>query len=118
MFESLTGRESLDLVRCEFRRGGPNRLQATDITEHPTREGKVYCCVVLNAFSRLVVADRGVRFTSWAFYIELFHNTRRATAPRDADRKPEYERFTPSPHRRLIPVQSASEPGFAGLLTS
>jgi hypothetical protein len=27
----------------------------TDITEHPTREGKVYCCVVLDAFSRLVV---------------------------------------------------------------
>jgi transposase InsO family protein len=26
-----------------------------DITEHPTREGKVYCCVVLDAFSRKVV---------------------------------------------------------------
>jgi hypothetical protein len=23
----------------------------TDITEHPTREGKVYCCIVLVAFS-------------------------------------------------------------------
>lgn len=27
----------------------------TDITEHPTSEGKVYCCVVLDASSRLVV---------------------------------------------------------------
>lgn len=27
----------------------------TDITEHPTREGKVYCAVVLDAFSRRVV---------------------------------------------------------------
>ena len=27
----------------------------TDITEHPTREGKVYCALVLDAFSRLVV---------------------------------------------------------------
>ena len=27
----------------------------TDITEHPTREGKVYCCVVLDAHSRRVV---------------------------------------------------------------
>jgi putative transposase len=27
----------------------------TDITEHPTREGKLYCCVVLDAFSRFVV---------------------------------------------------------------
>jgi putative transposase len=27
----------------------------TDITEHPTREGKVYCAVVLDTFSRRVV---------------------------------------------------------------
>jgi transposase InsO family protein len=27
----------------------------TDITEHPTREGKLYCCVVLDAFSRRIV---------------------------------------------------------------
>lgn len=26
-----------------------------DITEHPTREGKVYCAVVLDTFSRRVV---------------------------------------------------------------
>jgi len=46
---------SLDLVRREFRRDAPNLLWMTDITEHPTREGKVYCAVVLDAFSRLVV---------------------------------------------------------------
>lgn len=46
---------SLDLVRREFRRDGPNQLWMTDITEHPTREGKVFCCIVLDAFSRLVV---------------------------------------------------------------
>ncbi len=46
---------SLDLVRREFRRDGLNQLWMTDITELPTREGKVYCCVVLDAFSRLVV---------------------------------------------------------------
>ncbi len=34
---------------------GPNQLWMTDITEHPTREGKIYCCVVLDAFSRRVV---------------------------------------------------------------
>ena len=27
----------------------------TDITEHPTREGKIYCCAVLDTFSRMVV---------------------------------------------------------------
>ncbi len=46
---------SLDLVRREFRRSSPDQLWMTDITEHPTREGKVYCYIVLDAFSRLVV---------------------------------------------------------------
>ena len=36
-------------------RDQPNQLWMTDITEHPTREGKLYCCVVLDAFSRMVV---------------------------------------------------------------
>ena len=46
---------SLDLVRRSFRRDRPHELWLTDITEHPTREGKLYCCVVLDAFSRRVV---------------------------------------------------------------
>jgi putative transposase len=44
-----------DLVRRDFRRQAPDQLWLTDITEHPTREGKVDCCVVLDAFSRRVV---------------------------------------------------------------
>ena len=44
-----------DLVRRQFERDGPNQLWVTDITEHPTREGKLYCAVVLDAFSRRVV---------------------------------------------------------------
>jgi putative transposase len=44
-----------DLVHRDFHRGGPNQLWVTDITEHPTREGKVYCCVVIDAWSRRVV---------------------------------------------------------------
>lgn len=44
-----------DLVRREFTRSGPNQLWVTDITEHPTREGKLYCCVVIDTFSRRVV---------------------------------------------------------------
>lgn len=46
---------SLDLVGRKFRRDRPNELWVTDITEHPTREGKIYCCVVLDTFSRKVV---------------------------------------------------------------
>ena len=44
-----------DLVDRVFRRERPNQLWVTDITEHPTREGKVYCAVVLDTFSRQVV---------------------------------------------------------------
>jgi transposase InsO family protein len=44
-----------DLVNRDFHRDGPNQLWMTDITEHPTREGKLYCCVVLEAWSRKVV---------------------------------------------------------------
>ena len=44
-----------DLVQRAFARTGPDQLWVTDITEHPTREGKVCCAVVLDAFSRRVV---------------------------------------------------------------
>jgi putative transposase len=44
-----------DLVERRFDRPTPDQLWVTDITEHPTREGKVYCCVVLDVFSRRVV---------------------------------------------------------------
>jgi transposase InsO family protein len=44
-----------DLVERQFAREEPDRLWVTDITEHPTREGKIYCAVVLDAFSRRVV---------------------------------------------------------------
>ena len=46
---------SADLVERTFTRSGPNQLWVTDITEHPTREGKVYCAVVLDTYSRRVV---------------------------------------------------------------
>jgi putative transposase len=46
---------SLDLVRRRFATDSPDRLWMTDITEHHTREGKLYCCAVLDAFSRMVV---------------------------------------------------------------
>ena len=44
-----------DLVQRRFVAEGPDRLWCTDITEHPTRAGKVYCCAVLDVFSRVVV---------------------------------------------------------------
>ena len=45
-------RTAEDLVDRRFFRDGPDQLWGTDITEHPTREGKIWCAVVLDAFSR------------------------------------------------------------------
>jgi transposase InsO family protein len=44
-----------DLVDRQFNAAAPNLLWLTDITEHPTGEGKLYCCVVLDLYSRKVV---------------------------------------------------------------
>ena len=41
-------------LRPECPACSPQRTH-TDITEHPTREGKIYCAVVLDVFSRRVV---------------------------------------------------------------
>ena len=44
-----------DLVGRQFDPDEPNRLWVMDVTEHPTDTGKLYCAVVLDAFSRRVV---------------------------------------------------------------
>lgn len=44
-----------DLVNHQFDVTGPNRLWITDITEHPTLEGKLYCAAVMDVYSRLVI---------------------------------------------------------------
>jgi hypothetical protein len=47
-----------DLVKRDFARELTNQLWVTDITEHPTREGEVCCCVVLDMYSRKVGVNR------------------------------------------------------------
>ena len=44
-----------DLVRRCFVADAPDRLWLTDITEHPTREGKVYLAAVLDVYARRIV---------------------------------------------------------------
>ncbi len=44
-----------DLVNRNFDVLAANRLWLTDVTEHNTREGTRYCCVVLDQYSRRVV---------------------------------------------------------------
>ncbi len=45
----------IDLVDRDFVVDGPDELWCTDITEHPTLEGKVYCAAVLDTYSRRIV---------------------------------------------------------------
>ncbi len=44
-----------DLVNRQFVATGPNQLWVTDITEHPTDEGKLYCAAVMDVFARRIV---------------------------------------------------------------
>lgn len=44
-----------DLVNRRFDVEAPDRLWVTDITEHPTMEGKLYCATVMDAYSRRII---------------------------------------------------------------
>jgi transposase InsO family protein len=44
-----------DLVARDFSAESPNRLWLSDITEHPTAEGKLYLCAVKDVFSNRIV---------------------------------------------------------------
>jgi len=44
-----------DLVLRNFTADSPNAVWVTDITEHPTAEGKLYCCLIKDLFSNRIV---------------------------------------------------------------
>jgi putative transposase len=44
-----------DLVQRVFRAPAPDLVWLTDITEHPTVEGKLYCCSIKDVFSNRIV---------------------------------------------------------------
>ena len=44
-----------DLVKRDFTADAPNQLWLSDITEHRTREGKIYCCAIKDVFSNRIV---------------------------------------------------------------
>lgn len=45
----------MDLVQRDFTATAPNRLWLTDITEHPTSEGKLYLCAIKDVYSGRIV---------------------------------------------------------------
>jgi transposase InsO family protein len=44
-----------DLVARQFTAAGPDRIWLTDITEHPTGEGKLYLCAIKDVWSNRIV---------------------------------------------------------------
>ena len=38
-----------------FTADAPDRLWITDITEHPTEQGRIYCAAVMDVYSRLII---------------------------------------------------------------
>ena len=44
-----------DLVNRAFVADAPDKLWVSDITEHPTGEGKVYCAAVMDVYSRRII---------------------------------------------------------------
>jgi transposase InsO family protein len=44
-----------DLVRRDFTAAAPNQLWLSDITEHPTDEGKLYICAIQDVWSKRIV---------------------------------------------------------------
>jgi transposase InsO family protein len=44
-----------DLVRRNFTAGHPNQTRLTDITEHPTGDGKLYLCAIKDVWSGRIV---------------------------------------------------------------
>jgi transposase InsO family protein len=44
-----------DLVARQFTAGRPDRTWLTDITEHPTAEGKLYLCAIKDVYSNRIV---------------------------------------------------------------
>ena len=63
-----------DLVARDFSAQAPNELWLTDITEHPTEQGKLYLCAIKDACSnRIVGYSMGERMTS-ALAVDALHH--------------------------------------------
>ena len=69
-----------DLVGRVFTADGPNRLWLTDLTEHPTSEGKLYLCAIKDVWSgRIVGYSMDSRMKSSLAVAALNHAVARRT---------------------------------------
>ncbi|WP_204814805.1 IS3 family transposase [Paenarthrobacter ilicis] len=83
-----------DLVERDFTAAAPNELWLTDITEHPTAEGKLYLCAVKDVYSgRIVGYSMDSRMKS-SLAVAALENAVRARRPAGtvvhSDRGPQF----------------------------
>ena len=75
-----------DLVQRQFHADRPDAIWLTDITEHPTVEGKLYCCAIKDVFSNRIVGYAiGDRMTAQLATARAAHRDR--PAPTDRHRR-------------------------------
>ncbi len=90
-----------DLVSRQFTRPAPDQLWVTDITEHPTREGKVYCAVMLDACTRRVVGS-SIDSTQTAALV-----TSGVASVRSPSRSAARRAFSQRAASHIVPLESA-----------
>ena len=90
-----------DLVQRSFVATRPNELWLTDITEHPTREGKLYCCVVLDLYSRKV-AGWAIDRRCEAVLVNDALAKAGASAPADRSRGPSFGPGVPTQTQGVV----------------
>lgn len=56
-YQRVNNAYNQDLVNREFRASEPNKIWLTDITEHHTKEGKLYWCGFKDVFSNMIVGS-------------------------------------------------------------
>ncbi|WP_409046925.1 DDE-type integrase/transposase/recombinase [Microbacterium sp. HA-8] len=66
-----------DHVQRQFRADAPNRVWLTDITEHWTSDGKLYCCAIKDVHSNRIVG--------YSISDRMTRETRRRGAPQGRD---------------------------------
>ena len=83
-----------DLVQRRFTADGPDRVWFTDITQHRAADGWVYCCAVVDAWSRMVVGWSIADHVRSELVVDALEMARWQRSPNNtvvhADRGPQY----------------------------
>ncbi|WP_432848885.1 IS3 family transposase [Amycolatopsis sp. CA-161197] len=92
-----------DLVRRDFTATAPNTKWLTDITEHPTGEGKLYLCAVKDCYSNKIVGYSIASHMRASLAVSALRNAIALRNPRDvvvhSDRGAQ---FRSVPYQRLL----------------